>query len=47
MKKAKRICCDKQMLESDSAVETIWRGGKDSWVFSKTVSIVGCLIIHD
>jgi hypothetical protein len=47
MKKAKRICCDKQILESGSEVATSWRGSKDSWVFSKTVSIVGCLIIRD
>jgi hypothetical protein len=47
MKKAKYVCCDKQTLESDSEVETSWGGSKDSWVFSKTVSIVGCWIIHD
>jgi hypothetical protein len=47
MKKAKRICYDKQILESDSEVETSWRGSKGSWVFSKSVSIVGCLIIPD
>jgi hypothetical protein len=40
MKKAECICYDKQMLESDSEVNTSWRGSKDRWVFFKTVSIV-------
>ncbi len=47
MQKAEPVCYNKQLLESDSEVKTSWRGSKDSWVVSKTVSIVGCLIIHD
>lgn len=47
IKKAQRICYDKQVLESDSEIKVSWRGSKDSWVFSKTVSMVGHLIIHD
>ena len=47
MKKAQRIYYDKQILESDSEVKISWRGSKDSWVFSKIVSMVGRLIIHD